>query len=161
VHPQPVIETPRPQPRPWLWIGTVALALVAGGGAFLVANRGSDSPGQAAAVPAGASSALAPAAVQTPALDSISLEPREASRECGANSCTVRFDVVAHVEGPGGNDPRLTWKVTYHVLGADKVTVGSFLMGKGRSEALPSETVTVEPGGRIALTVASIDLVPE
>lgn len=109
-------------------------------------------------------SAAAPAPVETPPLDSISLEPRETFRHCGRETCMVRFDVVAHVEGSGtGSNPNLTWRVTYKVVGgADGVKTGSFTMGKRRSEAMPSEVITIEPAdAKIWIDVASIDLVPE
>ncbi len=163
-YPQPIIETPRRQPRPWLRIGVAVLALAVGGGAFLFVNRGSDSPGHAvAATGAGASSVPGPAPVETPPLDSISLTPRETSRQCVKDRCMIRFDVVAHVEGPPGEISTLhTWRVTYKVVGADGVKTGSFTMGKRRSEQMPSEVIAIESAdAKVWIDVASIELVPE
>lgn len=141
-------------PRRILPLAALALAL-----AGCTSTPAPPAPAPAASNPASAE----PSPVETPALDSISLEARETFRTCGDKSCMVRFDVVPHAEGPIGSDPRLTWRVTYKVVGGvDGVQTGSFTMGKRRSDVLPSELVTIEPpDAKIWLDVASIDLVQE
>jgi hypothetical protein len=139
-----------PLPRRMLLLAALALAGC------------TSTPAPPAPVPS--SPTASPAPVETPPLDSISLEPRETYRKCVGEKCMVRFDVVAHVEGPGGgSNPNLTWRVTYKVAGGiDGVQTGSFTMGKQRSEEMPSEVVTIEPSdAKIWIDVASIDLVPE
>lgn len=139
--------------RPWALLPALALALA--GCSSELAPR---------PAPAPASPSPAPAPVETPPLDSLSLEARETFRKCGRETCMVRFDVVAHVEGPPGEISTLhTWRVTYKVVGgADGVKTGSFTMGKRRSEAMPSEVIAIEPpDAKIWIDVASIDLVPE
>jgi hypothetical protein len=134
-----------PLPRRMLLLAALALAGC------------TSTPAPPAPVPS--SPTASPAPVETPPLDS-----RETYRKCVGEKCMVRFDVVAHVEGPGGgSNPNLTWRVTYKVAGGiDGVQTGSFTMGKQRSEEMPSEVVTIEPSdAKIWIDVASIDLVPE